>query len=64
MVVRLVSHVCIWTWFVKLLYLNLVCKKFVLYYVVFLYFQVFIVLVPSTSAFAWDYRCYFDRAVG
>ena len=65
MVVRLVSHVCIWTWFVKLLYLNSVCKSYVLYYyVALLYFQVFVTLVPSAPTFVWDYQCYFDRAVG
>jgi len=45
-------------------YLNLVCKTFYLYRVLLSYFQVIVAFVPSVSAFAWDYRCYFDRAVG
>ena len=35
--------------------------KYTMTYIIYKYF---VVLVPSAPAFAWDYRCRFDRAVG
>ena len=53
-----------WTRFVKLTYLKTsLCKSLYKTFIV-LYFQVIVVLVPSTPTFAWDYRCCFDWVVG
>ena len=47
-----------------MVYLNPVCKNLNFYRMLLLYFQVYVVLVPSVLAFAWDFRCCFDGAVG